>query len=373
MSNLSDIAIVSALCKKDNTFNLAQGSCMIRTEELIINEACKVIRKGENQYSEPQGLMALREAICLHLNTSKKISVNPNQVVVTNGASSGIALSLLSLFNAGDSIIIIEPYWDYHYDLIRSLNLKPLVIKANEINEELTIDVLTANANKNTKGIIVCNPSNPSGKVYTKKEIDLIIEFARLNKVKIISDETYSDFTYERMEYSSYLSNYTSNAIDIVVAKSFSKTYAVTGWRVGYVISKEEIANDLKVLNGLFNACAPTPLQFALVKALKLPSNYYTDLKQSFQSKRDSLLKVFEEVGLPAIKPDGGLFIMVDSSTINRDSMSASMILIKSVGVGAVPCRNFFLSDRGTKYLRFCFAVEDHIIEKAVDRLMKIV
>ncbi len=368
---ISPIASLAQRCRELKGINLAQGSCNLPVKESLIQFANLAITKGENVYSSPYGLIELRSATAKNINNQGYKQIEDENIVITAGGSSALFISYKALLPPESEVIIFEPFWDYHRDGLKMAGHFPKIIEWSGNLNEITEEELTNAISNNTKAILVCSPSNPLGKVFSKKEIQIILNVAKRFDLFIISDEVYDCYVYDSLRYHSFTS-YINEYKKIVIIKSFSKQFFITGWRVGYTISSRELTTNIAAVNGLLNACAPTPFQSAIGHHLNtVSSEDISFISKIFQQKRDRLIYGLQKIGTPIV-PQGGFFILLDISHLGiGDSIATAENILTKIGVCAVPGEIFFQSDIGKNFLRFCFAVEDHLIEEACSRMIK--
>lgn len=368
---ISPIASLAQKCKELNGINLAQGSCNLPIAKSLIELSDEAIRMGHNIYSSPFGLPALRSAIAMHLNNKGYESVNDENIVVTPGGTSALFISYKSFLKAGSEVILFEPFWDYHKNGLELGGYKTRIVKWEPDTESITEEKLVKNISANTSAILLCNPSNPSGRVFTKQETEIILKTARKYSLFIISDEVYDAFVYDEMPHCSFIPHiHTYN--NLVVIKSFSKQLFMTGWRVGYTVANKYNSERIAAGNGLLNACASTPFQYAISEYLNTPESISTNHSKTFELKRNRLYKTLKSIGKPLL-PQGSFFILleIENKSFLNSTEAAEDLLLKT-GVCAVPGEIFFTETNNKNYLRFCFAVEDKLLEEVEKRLEQV-
>ncbi|ENN96648.1 aspartate aminotransferase AspB [Methanocaldococcus villosus KIN24-T80] len=343
-----------------NSINLGIGEPDFKTPEYIIEAAKRALDEGKTHYSPNNGIPELREAISEKLKKDYNIEVSCDNIMITCGASEGLMLAILSLVDRGDVAIVKEHTFVSYNSLI---NLAEGQVKAISLNEEFEFDVeeLKEMIDKRTKLIIYNSPSNPTGKVYDKETVKAISEIAEDYNLIIISDEVYDKIVYEKKHYSPL--QFTDRAI---LVNSFSKTYAMTGWRVGYLAVPEELNNELNLIDNFIKihqysfACATTFAQYGALEALKR-DDFVNKMVKEFKRRRNLIYKGLKDI-FNVYKPDGTFYIYPDVSEYG-DSLEVAKKLIEN-NILCVPSIAFGNSN---KYIRFSFATKYEDIEKAIE------
>ncbi len=370
----SEIRNMSIECEKVGGLNLSQGISSRKLNNILESQAIDAIEGGYNQYSKFDGLDNLKFAIKNKLSDYNNLDYKSiDNIVITSGATGAFYCTMKALFKKKDEIILFEPYYGYHLNTLLILDLIPrlltLDIKDLKFFEKDLNDLITPK----TKAIVLCSPNNPSGKVFSEKEIQLIAKVCNKNDIIVITDEIYEYFVYDHHKHISPAS------IDSIFNKTisisgYSKTFSITGWRIGYVACKKEWAKLIGYVNDLVYVCAPTPLQMAVAEGINSISNFfYRSLRQQFQKSRDKLCEALSSAGLDPIVPQGSYYILADVSTVKgKTSKEKAMFILNKIGVATVPGSAFYNDQKGENYVRFCFSVEDNILNKTCRRLKKL-
>lgn len=376
ISNLvqSDIRAMTKECLRVGGINLGQGLCELPTPTEIVKSAQLALEDDvKSVYSPPEGILPLRQAISKKLLTDNNISVNPeSEVVVTNGATGGFATALMALLNPGDGLLIFEPYYGYHLNTALLAGLEPHFIPMTD--KSLRIDEATIRSaiRSNSKAIVICTPNNPSGKMWTESEIKLISKIANEYDLLVITDEMYEYFRYDQRKHLSPMA-FEGLPDRTVTLMGLSKTFSITGWRLGYVAAREHLAQKIKLANDLFYVCAPTPLQHGVLSGFSIDKSYYKDLEIEFAVKREKICSTLEMAGMPPIVPEGAYYVLADISRFGiSNSKEFAMKMLEVTKVAAVPGRAFFNSPIGDNYIRLCFAVNDEALDKACSQILKL-
>lgn len=357
-------------CKKVSGINLGEGICDLPTPLPATNGAAAALREGQNAYSAPEGEPALRETIAKKLSTINGVSADPHEeVTVTTGASAGFASAVLALLNPGDRALLFEPYYPYHLDTLRLAQIEPRFLRLHPPGFLLTEEALRDAACRGLDAIILCNPANPCGKVFAPHEVALVSRIAVEFNLLVITDEVYEAFTYDGRLH---LSPRSLSAMKprVVSVMSVSKTFSMTGWRLGYVVAPPAMSEAIRRVNELYAICAPTPLQIGAISALSLGPAYYDALRTAYQAKRDSICDALSSAGMPAIVPEGAYYVLADITDLDcGSSLAAAMELLHLTGVAAVPGSAFYRGTAGDAHLRFCFAKPDDVLAEACTRI----
>lgn len=351
--------------------NLAQGFPDFNPPEELIEAAVKAMRDGFNQYSITWGSPRLREAICEKVGWYNGIKADPvKNVTVTCGATEAMMSAMLAIIDPGDEVIIFEPYYEnYGPDTIVS-GAKPVYVPLIEPDFHFDPDVLRAAFSDRTKAIIINTPHNPSGKVFTRQELELISELCNKHDALVVTDEIYEHILYDGAEHVSPASVPGLEERTVTIS-GMSKTYSATGWRIGYVIAPEEISNAVRKVHDFLTVGAPAPLQEAGVTAMRLPREYYAKLARFYQDKRDLICGELTRVGFVPYVPKGAYYVLTDFSALSKmDDFEFAVYLVEEIGVATVPGCSFY-SDRrlGANKTRFAFCKTEETIRQAVERL----
>ncbi len=366
----SDIRYMSRECERLGGINLAQGNCDLPTPQLVCEAAAKAIFDQQNRYTFPEGVAPLRQAIAAKLARDNGLRADPaTEIIVTSGATGGFAATLQALLNPGDGVLVMEPYYGYHLNVLLSIGLEAHYLALDPPAFELHEDALRAALRPNTRAIVVCTPSNPSGKMLDLEELQAIARVADEHDLLVITDEIYEYITYDGRRHISPAS--VDGLWDrTVTIMGMSKTLRVTGWRLGYVAAPAALAKPINLVNDLYYVCAPTPLQHGVIAGLDAPPSFFATLKAEFQHKRDTICASLVACGLNPVIPEGSYFVLADIRHLGYPSARAAALdLLQRSGVAAVPGTAFYRGATGEGILRFCFAKEDDVLEDVARRL----
>jgi aspartate/methionine/tyrosine aminotransferase len=359
--------------------NLSQGFPDFPAPPEIKRAAQDAIASDINQYAITWGAKSLRNAIAAHFEQWQGIKTDPEtQITVCCGSTEAMISTLLAVCNAGDEVIVFEPFYEnYGPDSVLS-GAKPRFVKLrppSAPDAEWTFDEgeLRAAFHGNTKAIIVNTPNNPTGKVFTRGELELIRDLCVEFNVLAITDEIYEHILYDGTRHIS-LATLDGMAERTVTINGLSKTYSVTGWRVGWTIAPPEITNAIRKVHDFLTVGAPAPLQEAGAAALTMPAQYYQKLAEGYRQRRDRLLPVLTEAGFTCFRPRGAYYVMTDISVFGySDDVSFAKYLVRDIGVACVPGSSFYRDPKdGARQVRFAFCKKDETLDEAARRLKKL-
>lgn len=363
---------------KHGAVNLSQGFPDFAAPEDIKRVAMEAIAKDINQYAITWGARDFREAIAKKTKWYLGLDVDPEtELTVTCGSTEGMIAAMMATVDPGDEVVIFEPYYEnYAPDAILS-DAQPRYVPLRAPDWTFDPDELRAAFNSKTKAIIICNPNNPTGKVFTRAEMEFIAGLCQEFDVLCFTDEIYEHIIYPRPD--AEIQHISMAQLDgmrdrTVIVNSMSKTYSVTGWRVGYCIAPPEITSGIRKVHDFLTVGAAAPLQAAGAYALTLPPDYYDRLQAEYRARRDVLLPVLEHAGFRTFRPDGAYYIMTDISAFGfADDVAFTRHLIREVGVACVPGSSFYsVPERGAQQVRFCYCKKDETLSLAAERLEKL-
>jgi aminotransferase len=361
--------------------NLSQGFPDFPAPEVVKQAACAAIRADVNQYAVTWGARALREAIAREFTRRHKVPVDADeQVTVCCGATEAMMATMLAVIDPGDEVVVFEPFYEnYGPDAIlsgatpRFVTLRPPSSSGPGSCWTFDPDELARAFNDRTKAIILNTPNNPTGKVFTRDELAIIGDLCHRWDVLAISDEIYEHIIYEGHRHVP-IASLDGMSDRTVTINSLSKTYSVTGWRVGWTISPPSLTGAIRKVHDFLTVGAAAPFQEAGVAALGVPETYYSELAAAYQLRRGILLDTLERHHFVCYRPDGAYYIMTDISGFGfSDDVSFARYLVQEVGVAAVPGSSFYYDPAaGRTKLRFCFCKRDDTLAEAGRRLVKL-
>jgi aminotransferase len=367
----SELRAMSVECERVGGVNLSQGVCDLAVPAPVAEAAKAAIDKGENSYSRHDGTGPLRNALADKYRRRAGLDIDPEtNVVVSSGATGALYCSCLALLEPGDEVILFEPYYSYHESTLIATEAVPVFVPTKAPDWSFSMEDLEKAVTNRTRAIIVNTPSNPSGKVWTRVELELIADFSRRHDLFVFTDEIYEHFIFDDMEHISAASLPGMWERTITIS-GLSKTFSITGWRIGYAICDAKWAKAIGNFSDLVYVCAPTPLQAgAAAGIVELNDEYFDKLAAKYRKKREVLCAALTDVGLTPCVPQGAYYVLADASSLpGADSKERAMYLLEKTGVASVPGKSFFKSAEGETMLRFCFAKEDDVIEDACRRL----
>ena len=365
---------MTRLAKLHNAVNLSQGFPDFEAPQAIKDAACTAIQAEQNQYAPPYGTHALRDAIAADFTRRYGVPVNADeQVTVCCGSTEAMMAVMLSCIDPGDEVIVFEPFYEnYGPDAILA-GAEPKYVRLREPDWHFDPDELKGAFSNRTRAIVINSPNNPTGKVFTREELQMIAELCQRWDVLAISDEI-----YERIVFNGHahvpMASLPGMASRTVTTGGLSKTYSVTGWRIGWAISPPALTGGIRKIHDFLTVAAPTPFHDAGVAALSMPDTFYLQLVADYQSKRNLMLDILQRHGFESFKPGGAYYVMADVRPFGFESDSAfAHYLVKEVGVATVPGSSFFADpSQAPQMLRFCFSKRDETLHEADRRLARL-
>lgn len=369
----SGIRAASTMCRERNGINLGQGVCDINVIEPIKQAAIQAINDNKSTYSACEGASDLRSAIAHKIKRFNLFDVDATtEVIACHGATGAFVCATKTLFNPGDEVIVFEPFYGYHKNILDLMNVSLKGVAINMQDFSIDIDALEQAISANTKGIIICTPNNPTGKVFSKAELLAIGDIAIKHNLAIITDEIYEYITYPGYEHVSLASLSEELKARTITISGFSKTFNMTGWRLGYASGPAHIIERMALIQDYYYVCPNTPLQYAGINALSVTDEYYNNLRSMFLEKRAITTKALNEMGFQFIEPQGAYYILANCSHLNqKDSQAVVDLLMQQANVATVSGQAFYLNPKnGAQSLRLCYALDSNILEKAYQALM---
>jgi aminotransferase len=367
----SEIRNMTIECSRVDGINLAQGVCDTEVPLVVRQGAQEAIDAGINTYTRYDGLEELRTAIAEKQKRFTGMEVNPeSEIVVTAGATGAMYIACLSLLNPGDEVILFEPYYGYHINTLVATQAAPVTVRMTPPDWSFSSDDLEQVKTSRTRAMIVNTPANPSGKVFTRSEMETIARFAIANDLFVFTDEIYEHFLYDGSRHIA-LATLPGMKERTITISGLSKTFSITGWRIGYSLSDARWTQTIGYFNDLVYVCAPAPLQVGVAKGLiNLGPEYYEGLTKDYSIKRDMICSALAQAGMKPYIPQGAYYVLADMTTIpGKSGKEKAMNLLKRTGVASVPGGAFYHDGSGENLARFCFAKEDSILDEACKRL----
>lgn len=353
--------------------NLSQGFPDFDPPKAITDRLTEIAGQGPHQYALTWGAQNFREALAVKQEHFSGVAVNPDtEIVVTCGSTEAMMAAMMSVCNPGDKVVIFSPFYEnYGADTILS-GAQPIYVPLKPPTFDFDPEELeNAIKQDGVKALILCNPSNPCGKVFTKKELLLIADLAMKYDIYVITDEVYEHILYKPYEHV-YMMTLPGMRERTIMCNSLSKTYSITGWRLGYVIAPPEITERVKKVHDFLTVGAAAPLMEAAVAGLKFGDEYYDNLQAHYTHMKELFIGGLKDIGLTFTEPQGAYYVLVDISEFGYESdLVFCEELARKVGVGAVPGSSFFREDVN-HLIRFHFAKQDETLKKALDNLSDI-
>ena len=366
----SEIRVMSVECERIKGINLAQGICDTPVPEVVREGARNAMERGINSYTRAEGLADLRRAVAEKMRRFNDLECDPEtEIIIHSGSTGAFYASCLALLNPGDEVILFEPYYGYHLNTLTAVEVKPVFVTLQAPDWHFRPQDLEAVVTPRTRAIMINSPANPSGKVFTRQELEWLADFAQRHDLFVFTDEIYEYFIYE----GSHVSPATLPGIRerTITISGYSKTFSITGWRIGYIVCDRKWAQSIAYFHDLIYVCAPAPLQIGVAEGIvKLPESFYRGITEEYLRKRDLLCNTLREIGLTPSVPAGAYYVLADASILaGKTSKEKSMTLLRETGVATVAGSAFYQAGGGERLIRFCFAKSDEELREACRRL----
>jgi len=370
----SVIREMTRIAQQEEALNLSQGIPDFPAPASVKMAGREALGADRNQYSYTYGLTELRHRLSQKLQKKNRFIADPEtEITITCGVSEGLVAACLALLERGDEVLILEPYYENYLPALILAGARPVFLTLRHPDFPLDLDRLEKKISPRTRALILNTPMNPSGKVFKPEELRTIAAICQRHNLLVITDEIYEDIIYDQREHLSIaaLENMFDRTVSVM---GFSKSYGITGWRLGYVAAPRPLSQALRKVHDYLTICAPTPLQWAALAALKLPPDYYRDLKNRYRENRELLCGGLQEMGFILRPPEGAYYVMADFSSIapGRSDFEFARFLATGGGVATVPGSSFYSGSRPGRHLvRFSFAVRASTIKEALARIRK--
>jgi aminotransferase len=367
----SEIRAMTAECDRIGGINLAQGVCDTGVPQVVAEGAIAAIHAGHNIYTRMDGIARLRRAIAGQVESLRGLTYDPErEVVVTSGVTGAYHAAAMALLNPGDEVLLFEPMYGYHANTLRSMRVTPVLVPLHAPDWHLEIEAVRAAITPRTRAMLINTPANPSGKVFTRAELEGLAELAGQHDLFVLTDEIYEHFVYGDARHISP-AQLPGMRERTIVMSGYSKTFAVTGWRIGYLLADAKWTAAIGYFHDLTYVCAPAPLQHGVADGIEqLPAEYYRGLARDHQAKRDLLMAALGEAGMAPQAPRGAYYILAEANRIaGRTAAEKARTLLAESGVAAVAGSAFFAAGKGENLLRFCYSKKDAELAEACRRL----
>ena len=365
----SVIRRMTRIANQYDAINLSQGFPDFDPPKEILHRLEQVAHEDFNQYAITWGAQNFRDALAKKQSKYMHLDLDSNKnIVVTCGSTEAMMAAMMSVCDPNDKVIVFSPFYEnYGADTILC-GANPIYVPLHPPVFNFDKEELENAFKQNPKALILCNPSNPCGKVFSKEELEYIASLAVKYDTYVITDEVYEHIVYAPYKHT-YFASLPGMFERTISCSSLSKTYSITGWRLGYCIAPENIIEQIKKVHDFLTVGAAAPLQEAAVVGLEFNEDYYDELQKLYTHKKDLFINGLKELNIPHTEPQGAYYVMVDISEFGYDSdLDFCVDLIKNVGVAAVPGSSFFKEEEN-RYIRFHFAKKDDTLLAALDRL----
>lgn len=365
----SVIRRMTRIANQYDAINLSQGFPDFDPPKEILNRLEQVAHEDFNQYAITWGAQNFRDALAKKQSKYMDLDLDSNKnIVITCGSTEAMMAAMMSVCDPNDKVIVFSPFYEnYGADTILC-GADPIYVPLHPPVFNFDKEELENAFKQNPKALILCNPSNPCGKVFSKEELEYIASLAIKYDTYVITDEVYEHIVYAPYKHT-YFASLPGMFERTISCSSLSKTYSITGWRLGYCIAPENIIEQIKKVHDFLTVGAAAPLQEAAVVGLEFSDAYYDELQKLYTHKKDLFINGLKELNIPHTEPQGAYYVMVDTSEFGYDSdLDFCVDLIKNVGVAAVPGSSFFKEEEN-RYIRFHFAKKDETLLAALDRL----
>jgi aminotransferase len=370
----SEIRAMTQACAKAKGLNMAQGVCDTPVPQVVLRAAEQAIERGKNAYSRFDGLPELRQVIARKLAQYNGIVADPEtDVTISAGATGSFHCACLALLNPGDEVILFEPYYQYHISALLAVEAVPVTVKMQAPDWIFSTAEIERALTPRTKAIIVNSPGNPSGKVFSLQELESIAAIAQQHDLFVFTDEIYEYFLYDGRTHVS-LATLPGMASRTITIGGYSKTFSITGWRIGYSVAATQWAQAIGAMNDLLYVCAPTPLQVGVAVGIQeLPDTFYSQLVRDYQRKRDRLCQALSKAGLTPSIPQGAYYVLADVSRLpGKTGKERATFLLQTIGLAGVPGEAFFSGLDGQEFIRLSYAKIDSDVDDACLRIARL-
>jgi aminotransferase len=370
----SVIREMTRLAMEYHAVNLAQGFPDFAAPAEVKEAAIRAIRNDVNQYAITWGAREFRRAIAERFEKDSGLAIDPErEITVCCGSTEAMIASLLAVVNPGEEVVVFEPFYENYGPDAVICGAVPRFVKLHPPDWTFDPQELAAAFTDRTRACILNTPNNPTGKVFTREELETIAAQVRRTNAYVLTDEIYQYLVYDGARHIS-MATLPDMRERTITINGMSKTYSVTGWRVGYAIAPEAVSAAIRKVHDFLTVGAAAPLQEAGVTALRLPAEYYRNLRAQYVRRRDKMLGVLEGAGFRCFKPRGAYYIMTDISEFGfENEVEFTRYLVKDIGVAVVPGSSFYSRpSSGSRQVRFTFCKTDATLDEAANRLRKL-
>ncbi|GDY03515.1 aminotransferase [Planctomycetota bacterium] len=352
--------------------NLGQGVCDLDTPRPVLEGAQECMAGGDRQlYTPYAGLPELRAAVAKKLRTHNGLDYGPMNVAICSGSSGAFFAAGMTLFDPGCEVILFEPFYSYHWTTVPLFHAVPVAVPLDSATLAFDPVALRAAITKQTRAVVVNTPGNPSGKVWTREELEQLARVLAGTDIVVLTDEVYEYMCFDGRKHVSPASVKGLHDRTLTL-NSFSKTYSITGWRVGFIAGPQEIVEKCGIVFDQMEVCAARPMQRGVQRALEqLPQSFYSDLQNGYEQKRDRFCAALRDAGFTISTPQGAYYVLADYQNVLGDLLPHAAVLkmIEKIKINAVPGHLFFAKPDGVRSMRFQFAVDLPVLDEACRRL----
>ncbi|MBI3116076.1 MAG: aminotransferase class I/II-fold pyridoxal phosphate-dependent enzyme [Thaumarchaeota archaeon] len=364
---------MTRLSNRHGAINLAQGFPDFSAPETLKSAAIRAIKEGYNQYEISHGSAKLRERIARKLREYNGIEADwEENITVTCGSTEAMMDTVIALTDPGDEVIVTEPFYENYVPATVISGARPKYVRLTEPDFRFDEEKLKEKFSSKTKLMIVNTPNNPSGRVFTEAELKLVADLCKDHDVTAITDEIYERIVYKGYSHLS-LATLPGMAERTVTISGISKTFSVTGWRVGYAVAPRRLTEAIRKVHDYMTVCAPSPLQRAAAEGLAMPGSYYKSLRDSYERKRRFMLDSLGGMGFKCVEPQGAYYILADFTQFSKsDDFAFSNYLVRRAAVAVLPASSFYATkEAGKNMVRFSYCKRDQTLKEAVQRLKR--
>ncbi len=364
---------MTRLSNRHGAINLAQGFPDFSAPETLKDAAIRAIKEGYNQYEISHGSAELRRGIARKLREYNGIKTNwEENITVTCGSTEAMMDTVMALTDPGDEVIVLEPFYENYVPATIISGARAAYVRLHEPEFTFDEEELKEKFTSKTKLIMINTPNNPSGRVFAKAELKLVADLCRDYDVLAIADEIYERIVYKGYRHLS-LATLPGMSDRTVTISGISKTFSVTGWRVGYAVASKRLTEAIRKVHDYMTVCAPSAFQRAAAKGLTVPNSYYKSLVDSYERKRKFMLESLSEIGFRCVEPQGAYYILADFREFsNKDDFAFCNYLVKKAGVALLPASSFYATkNAGSNTVRFSYCKKDKTLKDAVERLKR--
>lgn len=370
----SEIRAMTQACAEAKGLNMAQGVCDTPVPASVLKAAALAMDQGKNVYSRFDGLPELREALAIKLSRDNGIEADPEtEITISAGATGSFHAACLALLKPGEEVIVLEPYYQYHINALLAVEAVPVIVTMQAPDWTFSPEAVERAVTQRTRAIVVNSPGNPSGKVFTREELDAIAQITTKHDLFVFTDEIYEYFLYDGRRHVS-MASLPGMAERTITIGGYSKTFSITGWRIGYSVAAQQWSQAIGAMNDLLYVCAPTPLQAGVAAGInELPAVFYRQLAKDYQEKRDRFCAALARAGLAPSVPQGAYYVLADVTRLpGKTGKDRAMHVLRTTGIAGVPGEAFFSGPEGSRFIRFSYAKIDADLDEACRRIVRL-